>query len=117
MTTAKGWLMAVVIAVVLAAICWGGYEGYWALKGHNTNHQLKIDRNNNGAQIGYQRKVDSAIRDSADINAQLQDPKVTTGQRQALEEQRSAIVNQACDVANLLTNPTPNESNWISVNC
>jgi hypothetical protein len=102
------------IAVVGAG--YGSYEAYWAIAGHNADHQSHINRQQYGNQQTLRDQVTKNFGDFNDISVQiLQNP----GMSHQLEVQRLAILNILCQNANEVTGdslPT-NQAAFISTNC
>jgi hypothetical protein len=117
MKTTQAVLATLLGIVVLVAIVVGGYEGGWWLKSNSTNHQMHIDRQNYGTQLAYITKLENTITDTANISSQLDIPGLTAQQRQDLTNQKTAIVQQGCTYAHLITDVPSADQAWVSSNC
>ena len=88
---------------VIAAVVVGGWQAGWWFTAQNVQKQAHINRTSYEAQKTYRDKIVADQTTIATITAQIADPSTTTDQKQALTAQRTAVVNEVCQVATNLT--------------
>lgn len=108
-----GWTVGFIGVV---GVCVGGYEGYWALAGHNADHQAHINRQQYGNQETDRELVTKDFGDFNDITVQIAENPTLAHQ---LGVQRLAALNTLCQNANEVTgDPLPaSQASFITKNC
>lgn len=99
MSTPKIVGSTVVVLALLAVIVVGGYQLGWWLRTQEVNRGAEIRR---GSFEYQETRRDEIIRQAgtlADIDTQLTNPALTTGQTAALTAQRRAASTQLCNLA------------------
>ena len=113
----KATLITLGAVLLIVAITVGGWLGGWWLKGANTDRQAHIDRQNYGSQLAYITKVQRTDSDVAAIGVQLADPNLSPEQKDALKNEKIAIVNQGCKTAALITDKPEDVATFVTVYC
>jgi len=100
--------------IVVAGVCFGGYEGYWVLAGHNADHASHVIRQSYGNQQTLRDRLTADLSTFTNVNVQVQ-----KNPSPALKAQRLAILNMVCNDAEGITgDPLPSDqAQFVSVNC
>ncbi len=88
---------------LIAAITVAGWQAGWWFKAQNVQKQAHINRTSYEAQKTYRDKIVSDQTVIATIDNQIVDSATTPEQKVALRAQRTAVVNEVCQVATNLT--------------
>lgn len=111
-------LVTILCLAVLAGVVVGGYQLGWWLREQEVNRGAEIRR---GSFEYQETRRDEIVRQSgllADLDAQLANPELTRGQRDAITAQRSALSRQLCNIAaDLIGFTTPDIDQIINQEC
>jgi len=113
----KATLATIGALLLIVAITVGGWLGGWWLKGENTNRQAHVDRQNYGSQLAYITKVQATDKEVAAIGVQLATPGLSAEQKDALKNQKVALINQGCAKAALITDPPADVAMFVTIYC
>lgn len=108
--------VGIAILAVVVGLCFGGYEAYWALAGHNADHQAHVDRSNYNFQQTYREQVTSHLGDFNDLSTKIIEDPADAAQ---LKAQRLAILDIVCQNAEQVTGDSlpANQAAFVSANC
>ena len=115
--TAK--VIGVIVALgLLVGLAIGGWQLGWWLKSSAASHNAQIYQRSYGAQSADVQELQSLITQVDTINVQTTAPSTPPSEKSALEAQQSAIINQACGIADNITPPLPSsEAAFVAANC
>lgn len=104
---------------VLGALIWVTAHGEWWWENANANQQAHIIRNGYSSQQSLREQITTQIGNVDDESVSIAQASGNAAEVSALQSQRVATVNIACQDASEVTgDPLPIEQGqWVSANC
>jgi hypothetical protein len=111
-------VLALIGALVLGGVAFGGYHLRWWLREEAVNRTAEIQRDSFERQETLRDQVVAQAADLAALDVQLANPSLPDETAAALEGQRIAMARQLCSLAaDLVGDVTPTVADVIAEEC
>lgn len=116
---AQWWLVAVIAAILLGGLILGGWEAGWWFAQQDVNRQAHVIRNGYANQQTLREEITKQIANTDAITLQIAQAAGDEAEIAALDSQRIAVVNIACQDASEITgDPLPaQQAQWVRTDC
>lgn len=110
------WL--IVVGLVFVGVGVGLWRLHWWMFSKGVNYQAHIYEQSYGAQSAYLQQLEQEISEIRGVQVQINAPSTPKSERSSLQAQLTALSNQACSNAGLITSPLPvQEAQFVHANC